>query len=336
MTILSVPLHPEWTGETSIAEYLSRMRLLGVGAVELQLPPMLTNDAVPMWRDLADHVRAVPLKLALHAPIARDRSVWNELLPWIQELADQTPVVIVVHGAAARSQDDGVKVTVSCVRSLCDRLPETVTVAVETGWNRCAMMRLSARLRHWRHQRHQWRLQRQRPAGVGSGMGSTHAQPEAGAAYDQVIDPPLQANTWRHIVRIGNRLSTGTRASTLEIVDQVDHMNCVIAWDLAHDWLSGAWDQIEQAGVPDKAFLHRIGYVRVHDALANGATHLPLMVGNVPYASQLRALSRIGFDGIACVAVRYTEHAQPYGSRWHVFERSLTMTRQGLRIPYQQ
>lgn len=336
MTTLCVPLHPDWTGQESISEYLRRIQCVGVGAVELQLPPMLSHDAVPMWHEIANHARCMPLKLALHAPITYDRPVWNELIPWIQESADQTPVVLIVHGVAMRSNDASVQATVSFVRSLCDRLPSTVTVAVETGWNLGARLRLSARWRHWRHQRHQQRLQRQRPMGVGSGMGVASAQHQPHVANNHPVDPPLDADRWHPISHTGNWISTGTRASTLRIVDQIDRTNCVIAWDLAHDWLSGAWDQIEQADVPDEAFLHRIGYVRVHDALANGLTHLPLMAGNVPYASQLRALSRIGFDGIACVAVRYTEESQLFGSRWHVLERSLTMTRQGLRIPYQQ
>ncbi len=135
--------------------------------------------------------------------------------------------------------------------------------------------------------------------------------------------------------RTGSFSGTGTREETLQVVMEVSQPNCIIAWDVAHDWLGGAKGGVaDWRSAPSADFLNRVGYVRLHDADATGRDHWPLVIGNVPYASQLRPLVQHGFVGTVCLAIRYTAQTRVFGDRWHVLERSLAIARQVLRIHY--
>jgi hypothetical protein len=325
--MLSVPLHPDWMGGEPTWEYVERLYALGVRGAELNLPFTIVAADLPFWRSFADGGRALDLDLALRVPLPLDAPLWADLLPWINDLADTAPLVILVQGgSAARPQPVLVDITTDQLRALCDRVAPNVTVALEISWNRGAMRGVSARLQHWQQQRRQDRVLRQRPSGVGSGLGTRAVDASARSPADDQIDPPLQE---QHAAWI----ATGTRVATLAIVEHVDRPNCVIAWDLACDWLGSYWQKDDHVAMPPAAFLQRVGYVRVHDALPDGTLNLPLVVGNVAYASQLRALHGAGFDGWACVAVRYTTAAQAFGTRSQLLERSLAITRQALRWP---
>lgn len=327
MSTLSVPLHPQGIGGEPIWEYAERVRMLGVQAAELQLPPTWTTVDLPFWRSFVDGVRALRFDVALRVPHPPSDPAWADLVPWINSLAAQFPLVVLVQGASAnRPQAALAETTIGHLCTLCDHVAPSVTVALESTWNRGAARSLRARFNHWQQRRRSQRLARQRPSGIGSGLG-------AGAAHVQSVTSaePLDApvgdlhNDWT---------ATGTRAATLTIIENVNQRNCVIAWDLASDWLASYWDSSKQAAVPSATFLQRVGYVRVHDALPDGTTNLPLVVGNVPYASYLRALHSAAFGGWACVAMQYTQPTQTYGDRWQLLERSIGITRSGLRLPH--
>ncbi len=328
MTILSVPLHPERLGGEPIWEYVERLRGLGVRGGELQLLPSWTAADLSFWRSFADGVRALRFERTLRVPVPLGDPAWNDLLPWIDSLATASPLVVLVQGAsAARPNTALADTTISHLHVLCDQVAPLVTVALESSWNRGTANSPFARFRDWQQRRRSQRLARQRPSGVGSGLGVGAADMRPAASAADPLAPPTEDPR-------GAWIATGTRAATLAIVEQVDRDNCVIAWDLASDWLGSYWQNKAQSAMPNAAYLQRVGYVRVHDALPNGTMHLPLVVGNVPYASYLRALHGTGFNGWACVAMHYTQQAQPYGARWQVLERSITTTRNGLRLPH--
>ena len=325
--MLSVPLHPDWMGGEPTCEYVERLGALGVRGAELNLPPIIAAVKLPFWRSFADGVRVLGLDLTLRVLLPLDAPIWPTLLPWINDLADTAPLVVLVQGgSAARPQPTLVDITTNQLRTLCERVAPNVTIALETSWNRGAMRGVAARWQHWQQQRRQERVLRQRPSGMGSGLGTRAMDAAVRAPADDQIDPPPEEQhaPWS---------TTSTRAATLAMVEGVGRPNCVIAWDLACDWLGSYWQKDDHAAMPPAAFLQRVGYVRVHDALPDGTTNLPLVVGNVPYASQLRALHGAGFDGRACVAVRYTNAAQAFGTRSQLLERSLAITRQSLRLP---
>jgi hypothetical protein len=325
--MLSVPLHPDWMGGEPTWEYVERLHALGVRGAELNLPSTIAAVELPFWRSFADGVRALRMDLALRVPVPPDAPVWLDLLPWINDLADTAPLhVLVQGGSAARPQPALVDITINQLRTLCDRVAPNVMVALQTSWNRGAMRGVAARVQHWQQQRRKERVLRQRPSGVGSGLGTRAVDIAVSMPAAEQFDPPSQE---QHAAWI----TTGTRATTFAMVEHADRPNCVIAWDLACDWLGGYWQKDDHAAMPSAAFLQRVGYVRVHDALPDGTLNLPLVVGNVPYASQLRALHGAGFDGWACVAVRYTLAAQAFGTRSQMLERSLAITRQALRLP---
>ena len=320
-------------GTWSADAYLERLCELGVGAGEIQLPASLTAADLLSWRSFVQGVCAYHMQPVLSLPMPFDQPVWEDVIAWINELAQTVSPIVLVHGIrAARPQMSLVDATVSHVRSLCYRVPSHIPIAVLSGWNSAASHRLTTRFRHWQQQRGQQQALRQRPSGVGSGMGNVEPVNVSISNTDEMLDPPLDPQQRSLLGKNDGWAATGTRDMTLAIVEQVGRSNCMIGWDLAHDWLSSYWELTNQSTIPDHHFLQHVGYVRIHDAMPDGTTHLPLVVGNVPYASQLRALSRAGFDGVACVSVRYTDQAQTYGGRWQLLGRSLVIARQGLRI----
>ena len=140
MTILSVLLHPEWIGNHSIPEYMCRLQSLGVSGVELQLPPTLGIDVLATWREVAEAAQMLQLHLTLHTPVPYSNSVWDNLRTWIDELATQAPLVVLMHSAvAARQQPSLIQATVVHACSMCQDLLSAATIVVENGWNRGAM-----------------------------------------------------------------------------------------------------------------------------------------------------------------------------------------------------
>lgn len=334
MIDLSVPLHIDWMGGLKPADYVDRLQSLGVTAVEAQLPPDLSAPAIERWTALIDLVRERRLKLAIHVPIALSTPIWQHLYAWLEQVAT-APITLVVHSDTAGRPDVGlIARTVSHLRMLLASLPPSVTVAVEQGWNWGMMIGLGAVVRNVRDSRLSQRMERQRRMGVGSGMGAElppAIQPVSSSATD--FDPPLRTGWWRALRRIDGFSGTATREEALQVVMEVNQPNCVIAWDLAHDWLGATKGRVtEWRSTPTSDFLDRVGYVRLHDVDAKGRDHWPLVVGNVPYTSQLRALLRRGFAGTVCLAIRYTQEMVVFGDRWQVLERSLAVTRQVLRL----
>jgi len=334
MIDLSVPLHSDWMGGLKPADYLDRLQSFGVTAVEAQLPPELAMAEIERWTTLIALARERGLKLALHAPIVLSAPIWQDLYPWLEQWTT-APLTMIVHGYRAGRPNAGLVVqTVSHVRQLLAALPSSVTVAIEQGWNWGAQLGLGAAVRNLRDSRLSQRMERQRPAGVGSAMGAALPQPSQPAQpAATAFDPVLQHGWWQAFRRADGFSGTGTREETLQVVMEVNRPNCVIAWDLAHDWLGATKGGVaDWQSTPASDFLDRVGYVRLHDVDARGCDHWPLVVGNVPYASQLRTLLRHGFSGTVCLAIRYTQQMFGFGDRWQVLERSLAVTRQVLRL----
>lgn len=334
MIDLSVPLHIDWMGGLKAADYLDRLQSFGVTAVEAQLPPELSVPEIEHWAALIGMARERQFKLAIHVPIALNAPIWQDLCAWLRQPA-AAPLTLIVHGyTAGQPSAELVAQSVSYVRALLASVPSVVTVAVEQGWNWGTMVGLGASIRNLRDKRLSRRVERQRPAGVGSAMGaSLPPLARRGPPTAANFDPPLQHGWWRTFRRADGFSGTGTRAETLQVVREVNQPNCVIAWDVAHDWLGGAKGGVaDWRSTPAGDFLDRVGYVRLHDVDANGCDHWPLVIGNVPYASQLRALLRHGFTGTVCLAIRYTPQMFVFGDRWQVLERSLVVTRQVLRL----
>lgn len=334
MIDLSVPLHIDWMGGLKPADYVDRLQSLGVTAVEAQLPPDLSAPAIERWTPLLDLARERRLKLAIHVPIALSTPIWPDLYAWLGQVAT-APLTLVIHSATAARPDAGLGArTVSHIRALLAALPPIVTVAVEQGWSWGTMSSLGAVVRNLRDRRLSQNMERQRLTGIGSAMSAElppAIQPVSSSTPH--FDPPLRAGWWRALRHIDGFSGTATREETLQVVMEVNQPNCVIAWDLAHDWLGGTKGRVaEWRSTPTSDFLDRVGYVRLHDVDAKGCDHWPLVVGNVPYTSQLRALLRHGFAGTVCLAIRYTQEMVVFGDRWQVLERSLAVTRQVLRL----
>ena len=332
MIELSVPLHMDWMGGLPPTMYLDRVVSLGVHAVEIQLPPTLTLADLDRWAALTQIAIDRGCAIALHAPLPDDQPAWPEVLAWLQQLAARIPFVLIVHGCTAPQPDPALAArTIAFARQILAALPPTVTLAIEQGWISALRDRPGATLR--RVQRRWQQRQSQRPAGVGSGMGAA-SQPSARRVSQQATAfDPLDQPGWRHFWRrSGHYSATHSREATLAIVERIDRPNCVIAWDLAHDWLGGSLSSDAWRSIPAPSFLQRVGYVRLHDVSENGCDHWPLVVGNVPYASQLRTLLKHGFDGPVCLAVRYPAAVQSYGDRWQTLDRSLAVARQTLRL----
>lgn len=76
-----------------------------------------------------------------------------------------------------------------------------------------------------------------------------------------------------------------TREGVLGIVEEIDHPNLGICWDLGHDYLSQGGEEV------DPAWLARVIHVHVHDVDSQGIDHYPLIYGNVPYATWLPLLA---------------------------------------------
>lgn len=331
MIELSVPLHVDWTGGLPVTTYLDRVMSLGVRAVEIQLPPALTPTNLGRWTALTQNAIERGCTIAIHAPLPAEDPLWPSLILWLQQLARHTPLVLIIHGCtAAQPQPTLIPRSVAFAQRLLADLPSTVTLALELGWNSALRHRPGAALR--RTLRRWQQRQEQRPTGVGSGMGAPVAPSPRTEQRETVFDPSLEAPLWRRWRRPGVFSAADTRETTMEIVEQIDRPNCTIAWDLAHDWLAGTLGGVTQPSIPSPAFLARVGYVRLHDVSDDGYDHWPLVAGNVPYTSQLRALLRHGFDGPVCLAVRYPAAAQMYGDRWQTLDRSLTVARQTLRL----
>jgi len=112
-----------------------------------------------------------------------------------------------------------------------------------------------------------------------------------------------------------------TRASLLDLVQEVDSPRVGICWDLAHDFENSR----HEAGwtvVPDDAFLDRVVHVHAHDIDDLWEPHYPLVLGRVPVAKQLAALARrpAGLPSIT-MEVRW-RCAERLGQPWDLLARS--------------
>ncbi|MBI5877304.1 MAG: sugar phosphate isomerase/epimerase [Chloroflexi bacterium] len=88
-----------------------------------------------------------------------------------------------------------------------------------------------------------------------------------------------------------------SRAEVRAVVRDIDAARLNICWDFGHDVLLG------YNSPPDDAFLSAVRHAHVHDIDAAGEDHFPLVYGNVPWADDLRALRRAGFDGAVVMEI---------------------------------
>ncbi len=94
------------------------------------------------------------------------------------------------------------------------------------------------------------------------------------------------------LTRIG-----ASRDELLGVVRKMDEPRLGICWDLGHDYLIG------YAELPCDEFLHAVRHVHIHDVNAAHEDHFPLIFGNVPWQTDLRALSNVGFNGAVILEI---------------------------------
>ncbi|MBA3944460.1 MAG: hypothetical protein H0X37_07855 [Herpetosiphonaceae bacterium] len=332
---LALPFHPEWTGGRTTATALADLQATGVTALELNLPPALGAADSELWHTIVKLTRP-DFILHLHAPLPPASPGWPLVRELLRELAASqgAPPFLVVHAPPTTGGTGNSDDVHRWLARLLHTLPEGAQLALELGWDWGASTRLAARWRRWRQQATKRSGIDGRPQGVGSGLGATVPQPALPRlGKGGPLDPSLAINGWASSLRGASFSAAGTRAATLALVNAVGDPRLRIAWDLAHDWLGGPWSgEHGWTTVPDREFLKSVSYVRLHDVADDGTDHLPLVVGNVPYTTQLRSLLRTPFDGPVCVAMRHTGAAARLGSRAELQATSLAVARHVLRI----
>lgn len=323
---LALAVHAPWLAQAVPAVAPSAHPPLGVGALELNLAPSFDHAEMRHWLAFIAHANGAFL-WHLHAPLAPDAAGWQAVAALAAALpvGDSPSFVVVRAPNVATSQIDPTA-TVAWLRQLRQMLPQSVQLAVELGWHAAPAQTLRRRWQRWRQQAAQRARFAGRPQGVGRGLGAVvTAAPRVPAA--DALDPPWAAGTTR-----GWNVA-GTRQAVVAVVAAVDMPGVSVAWDMAHDWLGGLWSgTADWTTVPPAAFLERVGYVRLHDVADDGTAHLPLLVGNVPYTTQLRMLLRTNFTGPVALAMQYSAQAARYGSRQETQARSLAVARRVLRL----
>lgn len=323
MIVLGVAVHWAHTGGMALEPYLARLVELGVGAIEAQLSPEMRSDEIAHWSATIDLAARHGLAVGFHAPMAPQHPAWPAVLGWASASPARSPAAVIVHGCSGPRRDPRLApCTADHLRRLADAAPLAM-IALENGANTAGGP--IAHLRAWAARRRRLAAD-SRPQGVGSGMGAPRAALPLPSSYEPVDPPPAPRP------RQARWNAAGSRDAAWEICAGVERSNCVVAWDLAHDWIAGRQPGVAQAAVPTTEALRRVGYVRVHDVDDGGADHCLLVMGNVPYTTQLRALMGAGYGGTVCLAARYTAAMRPHGGRWQALERSLNILKQTLKL----
>ncbi|GAC1383743.1 MAG: hypothetical protein NVSMB42_00820 [Herpetosiphon sp.] len=328
MIELAFPLQPSRPGDPHAEKTLAQLDGFGFTALELNLPPHFAPSEYEDWRTLVDDVWQ-RFRLHVHAPLPHPGEAWllvARLLERIMARQESAPMLI-VHAPYVRQLPGDA----GWLETTMTALPPATRVCVELGWQQGAALTWQAQWRRWRAQRARQAREQGRPQGMGQGMGSG-----ASASPRRVHSPQGDVVPVQRPRQKGRGLlsAAGSREAVFAVVEQAQTGNPQIAWDLAHDWLGGPWSAIDAwQAVPPPHFLQRVGYVRVHDVLDDGTDHMPLMAGNVPYTSQLRRLTQMGFDGPICLALHASAAAQRFGNWNEVLGQSVTILRQALRQP---
>lgn len=84
-----------------------------------------------------------------------------------------------------------------------------------------------------------------------------------------------------------------SRADVQDLAAAVGSPNVGICWDLAHD-LENAEREPGWEEIPEAAFLERVVHVHLHDLDEANVPHFPLVLGRVPFPTQLEALATGG------------------------------------------
>jgi len=323
MIVLGVAVELAQIGDLGSEPFVERLAGLGVGAIEAQLSPEMRSDEIARWGATIEAAAKHELAVSFHAPLPPEHPAWPEVLRLARAPSAGSRAAVIVHGCSGPRPDPALaERTAEQLRRLADAAPESM-IALENGAN--LERGPVARLRAWAQRRRREAAVRARPSGVGSGMGAALATPVPPAA--EPVDAPLPARPRR-----ARWNAAGSRDAALAICNAAARPNCVWAWDLAHDWLAGRAPDVVRATVPGADVLRRVGYVRVHDVDDKGVDHCLLVMGNVPYTTQLRALLAAGYAGTVCLAARYTAAMRPYGGRWQALERSLHVLQQTLKL----
>jgi sugar phosphate isomerase/epimerase len=88
-----------------------------------------------------------------------------------------------------------------------------------------------------------------------------------------------------------------SRDEVLDIVRALNQPRLGVCWDLGHDYLLG------YADLPNDNFLRAVRHVHIHDINAAREDHFPLIYGNVPWQTDLRALTRVGYPGAVVLEI---------------------------------
>ena len=88
------------------------------------------------------------------------------------------------------------------------------------------------------------------------------------------------------------------RDEVLRVVEEVEHPQLGLCWDVGHDVLA------DRLSTPSTAWLRRVVHVHAHDVDEGGRDHYPLLYARVPYDTWLPALRETGFQGIVTLEIK--------------------------------
>ncbi|HEY1014117.1 MAG TPA: hypothetical protein VGE07_15500, partial [Herpetosiphonaceae bacterium] len=106
-----------------------------------------------------------------------------------------------------------------------------------------------------------------------------------------------------------------------------------LCWDLGRDWLTGVLGaQPGWTTIPEPPFLAAVEHLEICDALPAGHGQMPLIPGNVPYTTQLRALAGRTPPPAPTLDLAYGYLALRLGDRFQTLARSVTIIQRALRL----
>jgi sugar phosphate isomerase/epimerase len=326
---LAIAVHPRRTGGVALPRYLEQLAALGIGAVELRYPDAPDDQLVIA---AARQIHKLGLRCHLHGPrpahhMTRQppdpRERWRPVVELAAELAARqgAEVHLVLHPAGG--PDDRLEEYRQRSAELARWILEAPGVAPMLELSGPHDGTLLGRMRRWWLTRGAGRRSIGPPPGtIRPGLaGQRLSVRRPGLGEEDEVEPCA-----------GEQFSAGAgRAALLATREAIGDERAGLCWDLGHDWLHG--QRLERwTTVPEQSFLRAVRHVHLHEALPDGQLHLPLLTGNVPYTTQLRALLASGFEGVVTLEILFGRAALQLGERMETLRRSVQIARQALRL----
>jgi sugar phosphate isomerase/epimerase len=110
--------------------------------------------------------------------------------------------------------------------------------------------------------------------------------------------------------------AAATRDSVLRVVQELDHPDVGICWDVAHDFETSIATRSPWT-MPDEEFMRRVIHIHIHDIGHDGEPHCPPLLGRVPIAKSLRAA-----PGVPAIMEIRWRMAERMGDPWSVLAKS--------------